>query len=193
MEQLDIIIEGSARHVHVTKEHLAILFGTDHELHPKRWLSQPGEHLCDEKLEVVGPKGSLKGVSIIGPVRSYTQIEVAFSDARTLGLVPPIRESGVVAGSDAVTLIGPNGTLELKEGAIVAKRHVHLTPEDAEKYGIKDKEIVQVKVSGPRALIFDEVVARVSPKYATYMHIDYEELNAAGLGTGEPHGIVIKK
>lgn len=192
MEQLKVVIEGSGRHVHVTREHLDFLFGKGFELEVKKYLSQPGEFASNQKVDLIGPKGTLKGVTIIGPCRKATQIELSFSDARLLGLNPPIRESGDVKGSDPVTIVGPNGTLELEEGAIAAKRHLHLTVEDGEKYGIKDKEIVQVRVEGDRALIFDEVVARVSPKYATFVHIDYDEINAAAL-FGDMVGTVIKK
>ncbi len=128
----------------------------------------------------------------MGPCRKATQVELSFSDARVLGITPPIRESGDIKGSAPITIVGPNGKLELEEGAIVAKRHLHLTVEDGEKYGIKDKEIVQIKVEGERALIFDEVIARVGPKYATFAHIDYDEVNAAAL-FGDMVGTVIKK
>lgn len=192
MEQLKVVIEGSGRHLHVTREHLDALFGEGFQLENKKFLSQPGEFATTSKVDLIGPKGTLKGVSIIGPCRKATQIELSFSDARNLGITPPIRESGDVVGSAPITIVGPQNTLELSEGVIVAKRHLHLTVEDGEKYGIKDKEIVQVRVEGERALIFDEVVARVSPKYATFVHVDYDEINAAAL-FGDMTGTVIKK
>lgn len=192
VEKLNVIIEGSARHLHVTKEHLEVLFGKGAELHNKRELSQPGQYLTEEKVRVEGPRGGIDGISILGPERAATQIEVSFTDARILGLTPPVRESGDVAGSTPVKLIGPAGTVELTEGCIVAKRHIHITPEDADKYGVKDKEIVQVQVSGERACIFDEVVVRVSDKFRTRMHIDFDEVNAAMIGANQT-GLVIKK
>lgn len=192
MEQIKVTIEGSGRHLHVTREHLNILFGEGFELEVKKYLTQPGEFATNQKVDLVGPKGTLSGVSIIGPCRKVTQVELAFSDARKVGLNPPVRESGDIKGSQPITLVGPKGTVELTEGVIVAKRHLHLTDKDGEKYGIKDKEIVQIKVGGERALIFDEVVARVSPNYATYVHLDYDEIQAAGLFT-DMTGIVIKK
>lgn len=188
MEKLNVIIESSARHVHVTKETLAILYGEGYELTRKRDLSQPGQFLSEEKVRIEGPRGGIDRVSILGPERSADQVEVSFTDARVLGLTPPVRESGDLAGSEPCKIIGPNGSVEISEGCIVAKRHIHVTPEDAEKYGLKDKQLVSVKVGGDRALTFDEVVIRVSEKYATYMHIDYDEANAAHLGgnvTGE--------
>ena len=185
MEKLNVIIETSARHVHVTKETLAILFGEGHQLTHKKDLSQPGQFACEERVRIEGPRGGIDRVSILGPERSADQVEVSFTDARALGLTPPVRESGDLAGSAPCKIIGPCGEVELTEGCIVAKRHLHMTPEDAEKYGgLKDKQIVKVKVDGPRALIFDEVVLRVSDKYATYMHVDVDEANAAGLIIG---------
>ena len=139
------IVETSARHVHVTKETLATLFGAGAVLHNKKNLSQPGQFACEEKVTVVGPKGSLK-CSILGPERSADQVEVSFTDARALGVVPPVRESGDLAGSAPCKLVGPAGEVELSEGVIVAKRHIHLTPADAEEMGVKDKDVVSVKV-----------------------------------------------
>ena len=192
MDQLRILIEGSGRHIHLSREDLDVLFGAGFELEKKKDLSQPGQYATNQKVEVVGPKGSMKGISILGPCRKESQVEISFTDARTLGLNPQIRESGDLAGTDGCTLIGPAGKVELKQGVIAAKRHIHLTPETAEQYGIADKEVVQVRVEGPRAMVMDEVVARVSPSYADAMHIDYDELNAAAL-FGTVYGTVIKK
>ena len=192
MAENRIIIEGSGRHIHLSQADLEALFGTGFELEVKKYLSQPGEFASNSRVDVVGPKGTIKGVGILGPVRPQTQVEVSFTDARVLGLTPPIRESGKLAGSAGCTLIGPAGSVELKEGVVIAKRHIHFTPEDAEKFGVADTEIVQVQVEGDRGLIFDEVVVRVSPKYATYMHVDYDEINAAAL-FGEVMGVVVKK
>ncbi|MBO1679570.1 PduL/EutD family phosphate acyltransferase [Bittarella massiliensis (ex Durand et al. 2017)] len=175
------LVEMSARHVHVTEADLETLFGKGAKLTPKKDLSQPGQYACEERVDVVGPKGTLPHVSILGPTRSATQIEVSATEARKLGVAAPVRESGDVAGSAPCKLVGPAGEVELSEGVIVAKRHVHMTPEDAAAYGVCDKEIVQVKVDTPeRSLIFGDVVIRVSEKFATAMHIDTDEANAAG-------------
>lgn len=191
MEQLKVIIESSARHAHVTEEHLQTLFGEGWKLHNKRELSQPGQYLTDEKIRIEGPRGGIDRVSILGPERKQTQVEISLTDARVLGINPPVRESGDVAGSAPLKIIGPAGSIDLSEGAIVAKRHIHITPEDAEKYGLSDKELVSVKVDGDRGLIFNEVVLRVSPNFATRMHIDYDEANAAMLAQDQI-GVVLK-
>lgn len=185
-----VVIESSARHVHVTEKDLAILFGEGYKLHAKRELSQPGQFLSEEKVKLEGPKGAIERVSILGPERPATQVELSFTDARILGVDAPIRESGDVKGSAAVKIVGPAGSIDLPEGAIIAKRHIHVTPEDAAAFGIKDKQIVKVKVGGDRGLIFDQVVIRVSPKFRTFMHIDYDETNAAGL-KGSVEGEII--
>ncbi|MBR4359737.1 MAG: phosphate propanoyltransferase [Clostridia bacterium] len=174
------IVETSARHVHVTQQDLEALFGEGYQLTPKKYLSQPGQFASEERVDVVGPKNTLSRVSILGPVRPETQIELSLTDARSIGVTAPIRESGDVAGSGACKLVGPKGEVEVKEGVIAAKRHVHMTPEDAKEFGVEDKQIVSVKVeTAGRALIFGDVVVRVSPKYALAMHIDTDESNAA--------------
>lgn len=174
------IVETSARHVHVTQQDLETLFGEGYQLTPKKYLSQPGQFASEERVDVVGPKNTLSRVSILGPVRPETQIELSLTDARSIGVTAPIRESGDVAGSGACKLVGPKGEVEVKEGVIAAKRHIHMTPEDAAEFGVKDKDIVSVKVeTAGRALTFGDVVVRVSPKYALAMHIDTDESNAA--------------
>lgn len=176
----EVLVETSARHIHVTTEDLEILFGEGYELTKKKDLSQPGQYACEERVQVIGPKGSFPAVSILGPVRGKTQVELSASDARSIGVAAPCRESGDVAGSGACKLVGPKGEVEISEGVIVAKRHIHATPEDAEKYGITDKQIVSVKIdSDGRSLVFGDVVVRVSPKFALAMHIDTDESNAA--------------
>ena len=178
----EVLVEISARHVHVSQEHLEILFGKGYELTPKKDLSQPGQYACEERVTVVGPKRELAGVSILGPCRKATQIEISLTDARSIGVKAPIRESGDIAGSGACKLIGPAGEVELTEGVIAAKRHIHMTTADAEKYGITDSQIVSVKVpTEGRTLIFGDVVARVSDSYALAMHIDTDEANAAAV------------
>ena len=176
------IVETSARHVHVTQETLEILFGAGHTLKPIKDLSQPGQFASEEQVDVVGPKNTLKRVRILGPVRPENQVELALTDARSIGVTAPVRESGDVAGSGACKLVGPCGEVELTQGVIAAKRHIHMTPADAEVFGVKDKDVVSVKVIPPvegRALIFGDVVVRVSPKFSLAMHIDTDESNAA--------------
>ena len=176
----EVLVETSARHVHVSQADLETLFGAGYELTKKKDLSQPGQFACEERVQVIGAKGSFPAVSILGPTRPDTQLELSASDARSIGVAAPCRESGDIAGSGACKLVGPKGEVELKEGVIVAKRHIHATPEDAEKYGVCDKQIVDVKVeSDGRTLVFGDVVVRVSPSYALAMHIDTDESNAA--------------
>ena len=185
-----VLVEISARHLHVSQKDLEILFGEGYKLTNKKDLSQPGQFACEEKVTVVGPKGSLKA-SILGPVRPDTQVELSLTDARTIGVNAPIRESGDVKGSGACKLVGPAGEVELEEGVIAAKRHIHMTVADGEKYGITDKQIVSVKVdTDGRSLIFGDVVARVSDSYALAMHIDTDEANAACVA-GSCTGIIL--
>ena len=181
---MKFIVETSARHVHVTQEDLEVLFGKGYQLTKKKDLSQPGQYASNEKVTIVGPKKEMTA-SILGPVRSASQVEISLTDARTLGIAAPVRESGDIAGSGACKLVGPCGEVELKEGVIAAKRHIHATPADAEQYGLQDKQIVSVKVeSDGRSLVFGDVVVRVSEKYALAMHIDTDESNAAGAVPG---------
>ncbi len=175
-----ILLETSARHLHVTREALDILFGEGYELTPKKDLSQPGQFACEERVQVIGEKSSFPAVSILGPIRPETQVELSATDARSIGVKAPIRESGDIKGSGSCKLVGPKGELTIEEGVIVAKRHIHMTPEDAAELGVEDKQIVEVEVkSEGRALTFGDVVVRVSPKYALAMHIDTDEANAA--------------
>ncbi|MGN0552176.1 MAG: phosphate propanoyltransferase [Oscillospiraceae bacterium] len=187
----EFIVETSARHVHVTEETLEILFGKGHTLTKKKDLSQPGQYACEERVEVVGPKKSLAGVSILGPCRKADQVELSATDARSIGIAAPIRESGDTAGSGACKLVGPCGEVELSEGVIVAKRHIHLTPADAEELGVKDKDVVWVKLETPeRKAILGDVVCRVSDTYARAMHIDTDEANAIGSVPGQM-GVIV--
>ena len=180
-----VLVETSARHVHVSRRVLNILFGEGYELTHKKDLSQPGQFACEERVQVIGPKSSFPAVSILGPVRPETQVELSAGDARSIGVKAPIRESGDLKGSAGCKIVGPKGEVELNDGVIIAKRHIHATPEDAEKYGLADKQIVSVKVDTPeRSLIFGDVVVRVSKNYALAMHIDTDESNAAGCTPG---------
>lgn len=186
-----VLVETSARHVHLTKEHIEILFGQGHELTVKKMLSQPGQYACEERVDLVGPKKSIAGVSILGPARSASQVEVSLTDARTLGVAAPVRESGSIEGTPGIKLVGPCGEVELTEGVIAAKRHIHLTPADAEAMGVSDKEIVKVKLDTARPLVFDDVVVRVNENFAAAMHIDTDESNAA-CAFGKVYGEIVK-
>ncbi len=186
-----VLVETSARHVHLTEEHIAILFGEGASLTFKKALSQPGQFACEERVTVVGPKKSIANVIILGPARKASQVEVSLTDARTLGIAAPIRESGDVAGSGACKLIGPCGEVELTEGVIAAKRHIHFTPENAKDFGVEDKQIVSVKITNAdRSTVFGDVVVRVNENFAPAMHIDTDEANAA-CAFGECWGEVI--
>lgn len=177
-------VEASGRHVHLSRKELDALFGTGYELTKAKDLSQPGQYASKERLTVVGPKGAFHNVVILGPVRKESQVEVSLTDCLQLGVKTPIRESGDIEGTPGIVLVNGDKSVSLDKGLIVAKRHVHMTPEDAEKIGVKNHDIVKVKVEGARPLIFDDVVIRVSPKFATYMHIDYDEANACGFSKG---------
>ena len=192
----EFIVETSARHIHLSREAVDVLFGKGYELTKKKDLSQPGQYACAEKLTVVGPKGTLKA-SILGPTRPASQVEISLTDARSIGVVAPIRESGDIAGSGACKLVNPDtgAELELSEGVIAAKRHIHLTPEAAADLGVADKEIVNVKVSSDseRAVIFGDVVVRVSEKFAPAMHIDTDEANACyNANCAAVYGTIVK-
>lgn len=187
-----VLVETSARHVHVSSEDLAILFGEGYELTKKKDLSQPGQYACEERVQVIGTKGSFPGVSILGPVRNATQVEISASDARSIGVVAPVRESGDIKGSGACKLVGPKGEVEISEGVIVAKRHIHMTTADAAEFGLSDKQVVGVKIDSPeRSLIFGDVVVRVNDSFALAMHIDTDEANAV-LAGGNAMGEIIK-
>ena len=181
MADKKIMVEMSARHVHVTEKDLEKLFGKGAVLTPKRDLSQPGQYLCEERVDLIGPKKTIPNVSILGPTRPETQVEISLTDARTLGVTAPIRMSGDIKGSGSVTIKGPAGEIVLEEGVIAAKRHVHMTPDDAEKMGLQDGQAVSVKIESERGLVFNETVIRVSKKFATAMHIDTDEANAVAL------------
>lgn len=171
----------SNRHIHLSKEHLNILFGEGFELTKMKDLSQPGQFAANEKVDVTGPKGTLKGVRVLGPVRGETQIEISLTDSFVLGVTPPVRDSGDLIDSPGAKIIGPKGEVEIDKGIIAAARHIHMHTSDAEAFGVKDKDIVSVRVGGKRGLIFDNVLIRVSQNYALEMHVDIDEGNAAGL------------
>ena len=181
--RLFVELEASGRHVHVTKEQALTLFG--HPLTPKRPLSQPGQFLANERLTVVGPKGSFQNVAVLGPERKEAQVEISLTDARTLGIEAPIRLSGDVTGTPGAVLEGPQGRVNLPHGVIAAKRHIHLTPEDGKKFGVEDRQTVKLQVYTDRPCVFEDVTVRISPDFASYVHLDYDEANACGFQAGD--------
>ncbi|MCQ2776291.1 MAG: phosphate propanoyltransferase [Bacilli bacterium] len=189
----DILVETSARHIHVNEEQFKVLFGEDAKLEVRAALSQPGQFVSFSRLDIVGPKKTIPNVSILGPFRKSAQVEVSLSDTRTLGVTAPVRESGDTAGSAPIKLVGPAGELELQEGLIVAKRHIHMTPKDAEEQGVKNGDIVklQVNTNVGRNLIFDDVVVRVRDDFALACHLDTDEANAAACA-GTVYGRIVK-
>ena len=183
LSRIFVELEASGRHVHVTKQQAQALFG--HELTPKRPLSQPGQFLANERVCVIGPKGQFDNVAVLGPEREEAQVEISLTDARELGLTPPVRLSGDVSGSPGAILKTPRSQVNLQQGVIVAQRHIHMTPEDAKRMGVRDKQTVRLQVFTERPLIFEDVQVRVSPKFATYVHLDYDEANACGFRSGD--------
>lgn len=183
MSNNEVLVEISARHVHLSQADLETLFGAGYALTVKKELSQPGQYACEERVRVVGTKGEFAAVSILGPVRNATQVEISLTDARSIGVAAPVRESGDIAGSGACKLVGPAGEIEITEGVIAAKRHIHATTADAERIGVENGEIVSVEIpsANGRNLVFGDVVVRVSDSYALAMHIDTDESNAAGM------------
>ena len=183
MDRIFIEMEASGRHVHVTEAQAQALFG--HRLTPQRELSQPGQYLANERVTVVGPKGRFENVAVLGPERKAGQVELSLTDARTLGIPAPVRMSGEVADSPGAVLQGGMGSVALREGVIVAQRHIHITPEAAQRMGVQDKQVVRLQVYTERPLIFDDVVVRVSPDFQTRVHLDYDEANACGFQKGD--------
>ena len=180
---MKIVVETSARHCHLTEEAVEKLFGKGVQLTAKKELSQPDQYICNERVDIVGPKRTLSGVGIIGPVRSKTQVELSLTDARSIGVAAPVRLSGDIAGSAGCKIVGPAGEIEIAEGVIAAKRHIHIDPKSAEELGVKDGEIVSGKITtAERSLIFGDVVCRVGDAHRLDMHIDTDESNAAGCG-----------
>lgn len=188
VKRLFVELEASGRHVHVTKEQALTLFG--HPLTPKRPLSQPGQYLAEERVTVIGPKGKFENVAVLGPERKEAQVEISLTDGRTLGIEPPVRLSGDVAGSPGAVLVGPRGRVELTQGVVAAQRHIHLTPEDAARFGVRDKQVVKLRALTDRPLTFSDVAVRVSPEFASFAHLDYDEANACGFRKGDLGRIV---
>jgi acetate kinase len=183
-KQQSFLVEVSAHHIHLTQEHVEALFGQGHQLTKHGDLSQPGQYACKEQLTIVGPKGRIERVRVLGPTRKYTQVEIAMTEQFRLGVHPPIRESGDIKDTPGCTLEGPAGEVKLDRGVICALRHVHMTPADALRYGVRDKSFVRVRIDGDRELVFGDVLVRVDPSFALAMHIDTDEANAANVKTG---------
>lgn len=183
LKNIFVELEASGRHAHVTKEQAIALFG--HSLTPKRELSQPGQYLANERVTVVGPKGKFENVAVLGPERPEAQVEISLTDGRTLGITPPVRPSGDVAGSPGTTLIGPCGQVSLQQGVIAAQRHIHMHPDDAARMGVKDKQIVSLQTFTARPTIFQDLLVRVHPGFQTSVHLDYDEANACGFQNGD--------
>lgn len=182
-KQLPIAL--SNRHIHVSQKDLDLLFGEGYELTKFKDLSQPGQYACEEKIDIVGSRGVLKGVRILGPVRPNTQFELSVSDAFTLGVEPMIRNSGEIKSTPGAKLVGPKGEVEIENGVIVAARHIHMHSNDADEFGVKDNDIVSIKTDGPRSVIFNNVLIRVSDEFALEMHVDIEEGNTSGVKNGQ--------
>ena len=176
-------LEASGRHVHLTEDQARSLFG--HGLTPERELSQPGQYLCRERVSVIGPKGEFQNVAVLGPVRKEAQVEISLTDGKTLGITPPVRLSGDVKNSPGCTLVGPKGKVELPQGVIAAQRHIHLRPEEGERFGVSDKQVVKLQTFTSRPCIFEDVVVRVSEGFAAAMHLDYDEANGCGFRKGD--------
>ncbi|PHV70292.1 propanediol utilization protein [Sporanaerobium hydrogeniformans] len=190
-ERLFVEVEASGRHIHLSRKDIDFLFGDGYQLTPVKDLSQPGQYACAERVTITGPKGSLKNVVVLGPERKSSQVEVSLTDTLALGIKAPIRQSGDIKGSPQIVVSNGDKQLTLSEGLIVAKRHMHMTPEDAVKFNVSDGEVIKVKVFGTRPLIFDDLVVRVSKDFKTYIHIDYDEANACGFTKGTL-GMIIK-
>lgn len=183
LAKIFVPMEASGRHVHLTKEQAVTLFG--HGLTPERPLSQPGQYLSRERVNVIGPKGEFRNVAVLGPERREAQVEISLTDGKTLGLQPPIRLSGDVKSSPGCTLAGPGGQVKLTQGVIAAQRHIHLTPEDGRRFGVADKQVVRLQTFTNRPVVFDDVVVRISPDFSAAVHLDYDEANACGFRKGD--------
>ena len=182
---LTIEMEASGRHIHLSRAHMDALFGVGHRLTPVKELSQPGQFACRERVTLVGPKGELKNVVVLGPERKESQVEISLTDAVSLGITPPVRQSGELNNTPGLTVRAEGRMLTLDHGLIAARRHIHMTPEDALRWGVKDNQVVRFKTFTSRPLVFDDVVVRVSPQYATMVHLDYDEANACGFQKGD--------
>ncbi len=183
LRRIFVEMEASGRHVHVTKEQAQLLFG--HDLTPERPLSQPGQYLAKERVTVIGPKGEFRNVAVLGPARGEAQVEISLSDGKILGVKPPVRLSGNVKNTPGITIRGEKGEVKISQGVIAAQRHIHMTPEDAARFGVQDKQVVRLETYTDRPLVFGDTVVRVSPDFQTRVHLDYDEANACGFTAGD--------
>ncbi|HYF81117.1 MAG TPA: phosphate propanoyltransferase [Symbiobacteriaceae bacterium] len=184
-QKREVVCNVSARHIHLSQAHVEALFGEGYQLTKLKDLMQPGQFACNETVAVIGPKGTFPKVRILGPARGDTQLEISATDARTIGVQPVVRMSGKVQGTPGFIIEGPKGRVTVEQGAIVAARHIHATPADAERFGVKDGQAVRVRKTGDRAVVFENVVFRVSPNFALEMHLDTDEANAAFIKDGD--------
>lgn len=188
---LTIEMEASGRHIHLTRTHVDALFGVGYKLTPIKELSQPGQFACKERVTLVGPKGELKNVVVLGPERGESQVEISLTDAVVLGIAPPVRQSGDLTGTPGLTVRNEDRMVTLDHGLIAAQRHIHMTPEDAARWGVADNQTVRLKTFTARPVVFDDVVVRVSPKFQTMVHLDYDEANACGFKKGDRSMIIL--
>ncbi|SMP46521.1 phosphate propanoyltransferase [Anoxynatronum buryatiense] len=193
MSQNRIPIALSNRHLHISREHLNKLFGENYELTKLKDLKQPGQYAAEEKVDLIGPKGTIKGVRVLGPVRNKTQVEISFADSFVLGVKPPVRDSGDLKDSAGVTIVGPQGEVVLDEGVIAAARHIHMTPDEAMVWGLKDKDVVNVRTGGQRSVVFENVLVRVNAEYALEMHVDLDEGNGAGVKNNDEVELILEQ
>ncbi len=189
--KVSVLVEASGRHVHLSRDDADALFGKGHVFKIKKELSQPGQFACVERVDITGPKGTIKNVAILGPCRSKTQVEISMTDARQLGINAPVRLSGDVKNTPGCKITNGDKSIETNEGVIIARRHIHVTPQDAQKFNIKDNDILKIKVFANRPLIFDDICARISNDFSTAVHIDYDEANACGF-SADTVGIIVK-
>ena len=188
----EVKIGLSNKHLHLSQEHIEALFGKGHELTPTKDLVQPGQFACEEKVDIVGPKKTLTGIRVLGPARKETQVELALTDARTIGIKAPVRESGKLEGTPGCKLVGPCGEVELDHGVIAALRHVHLSAAQAEEAGVKDKDVISIKIGGERGLVFNNVLVRAGEGHEREVHLDTDEGNAAGCGPDAVCELIVK-
>jgi len=181
---LAIPVEVSARHVHLSAEHVQALFGKGYQLRSKRELSQPGQYLCEERVKIITAKAEIANVAILGPVRKQTQVEISLTDAKMLGIDPPVRQSGDLAGSPDIYIMSNNSMVKAEQSVIVPKNHIHMTTADAGQFGVQDNQAVKVRIEGARPLVFENVIVRVNDNFRLNMHIDFDEANACCWQTG---------
>ena len=191
MASFKVPVGISNRHIHLSQEHIEALFGTGHTLTKTKDLSQPGQFVCEETVTLIGPKGSIQGVRVLGPARKASQVELTRTDTFKLGVKPPVRDSGKLEETPGIDVEGPKGRVHMDQGVIVAARHIHMTPQDATKYSLKDGDHVRVAVPGPRGGVLEQVLVRVNPNYTLDLHVDTDEGNGFGLVNGQQLDVLL--